>query len=243
MPELNKAAPTNTDPVVPASAKVAPPVSTPAKRDAPTSPSKADTGDAVVGSAAVPVAVRPKVSPLVIALGATSAILLIVAVILGNKISALNTAAIQSQNHASQQEGETSLMVTQLADAKAGAIKLQQQVDDANAGAAQLKSQVDDAKLRSTEIEAQLEKTRAASNGFQSQMEEAKVASIRYQGEMELAKTQATLMKAQLVKATADTARVQSQLDESRTRSDTLQAKLATAEKEIAELKKPRPKT
>lgn len=213
MPELNKAAPVNANPPVPDTVK-----------------------------ATAPLARLAKTSPLVIALGATSAIMLIVAIVLGNRLHTLNIATVERQNHASQQEAATTLMLAQLTDAKTGAIKLQQQVDEANTGFIQLKSQVDEAKARDLESQSQLDKARAASNGFQSQMEEAKVASIRHEGEMELAKTQSTVMKAQLAEATTDTKRVQSQLSESLARSDSLQAKLATAEREIAELKKSRPK-
>lgn len=185
-------------------------------------------------------AVSKQLSPLTVALGVVTILLVIVGLILWAQIGTLKQTIVENQNHADQRAVAVAQLKTEWDTTVVDLAARQKEVDEAKAKNVLLNGTLDKTKLTLADVQSQLDRTRAISNGFQSQMEDARVTSIRYQGEAENAKAQATVMETQLNAARADAARLKSQLDKARANAASLQERLTKAESEIAVLQKAR---
>jgi septal ring factor EnvC (AmiA/AmiB activator) len=172
-----------------------------------------------------------KSSPAIIILGALSAILLIVALLFGAKISARDRTIQEMKNRSDQVQTASTQLQTQVDDAKVDAAALQKKLDAAEADSAQLKDELEKAKAGVVEVQGRLDKARAAATAFQTQAEDNKVASLKHEGEVEVAHAQTAVMLEQMNKAKSDLADLKTQLSET-------QDKLDKAEQEIARLQK-----
>ena len=217
------------NPVPPASKPVPPIPNAPITKDTDASPAETDE----------PVQAPAKPSWLIIALGACSAVLLIVVLVFWGKVSARDRALVESENRLVQIQSGGALLQVQADEARTESARLQNLVNESNAAATQLKDELAKAKTAAAKIQAQLEETRETANDFQTRMAEAKVTSLRHQGEVETAQAQVAVMQTQLTQATTAKAELTAQLAQAKALIAELQTKLGNAEKEIVRLQKP----
>jgi uncharacterized membrane-anchored protein YhcB (DUF1043 family) len=150
------------------------------------------------------------------------AVLAIVVIVLGVKVSGLKAQVADDQK--------------QLTDSKSETTQAQAQLSQATATSADLKAQLDKANTQLADEKSQSEQAKEALAPLQAQVDRAKVQMADLQTQLDKSKAQSAELLGQLHQATAGSDQMLTQLNQDRIESMDLQSRLHKAESDIAQL-------
>src|SRR5271170_3697432 len=140
------------------------PVPTPAKNSEPAKGrNKAEPSESDASDTAAPAPVPANKPVLTIALGAFSAALLIIALVLWGEVSARDATIVQNKNRSDQVQADAVLLLAQVNADKTATALLQKKFDDTKAESNQHKADLDKAIASAADLQSRLDKATAVS--------------------------------------------------------------------------------